>query len=88
VRVIISSYFLFFHSFFPFFFLFFHSSYTIKDVHVILCLTFLGYVGYCMSFENVFFVCLHVRLICALNYYLLTYLLSLKHTQAGLTPRA
>ena len=27
-----------------------------------------------MSFENVFFLCLHVHLICALNYYLLTYL--------------
>jgi len=26
--------------------------------------------GYCISFETVF-VCLHVRLICALNYYLL-----------------
>jgi len=30
-----------------------------------------------MSFETVF-VCLHVRLICALNYYLLTYLLRLR----------
>ena len=31
--------------------------------------------GYCISIETVF-VCLHVRLICALNYYILTYLLT------------
>jgi len=58
------------------FFYFFHSSYTITDVHVIFCLTFLGYIGYCMSFENVFlsvFACTFDMCIKLLLTYLLTY---------------
>jgi len=44
---------------------------------ILYCFTFLGYIDNCLSFENVF-LCLHVRLIYALNYYLLTYLLIVK----------
>ena len=50
------------------------SSYTIKMSMLYCVFIFLGYIDNCLSFVNVFFLCLHVRLIYALNYYLLTYL--------------
>ena len=71
--VIISSHFLFFFSFFLFFFFyFFHSSYTIKDVHVILCFNIfrLDRLLY-VVWKCFLYVCMYVCLICALHYYLL-----------------
>jgi len=52
VHVIISSYFLIFLFFFS---IFFHSSYTITDCPCYILFNIFRYIGYCMSFENVFY---------------------------------
>jgi len=47
-----------------------------KNVFVIFLVVCVRLYSYCISPGTVFNLCLHVRVICELNYYLLTYLLT------------